>query len=228
MSRPIRIIDKRNKQYFMVDDAYLNGYAKHLGPLISMVYISLCRHVGFQNQLAFPSQELIASEIGAKKRSVINAIASLKKWNMIEVERDRSRNHGWARNNYYLLDKSVWLKVPGALNALRRPGAKNDIDEVHVLHTKDTHIKKDTHIINSKRKFSSLKDITPDVISKIAEDYKVSPGFVSLQFEKLKNYCSSKGKTYKNYASALRNFVLKDMQRIIEKPKKGGFRDASI
>jgi hypothetical protein len=63
---------------------------------------------------------------------------------------------------------------------------------------------------------SKLEDLTDDVISEIAETYKVSVGFVTLQREKLKNYCSSKGKVYKDYKAALRNFVLSDMQKEVE------------
>ena len=67
------------------------------------------------------------------------------------------------------------------------------------------------------KKYSSLKDISEADISQIATEYKVSVGFVKLQLEKVRNYCSSKGKVYKNYKSALRNFVLGDMQRNIER-----------
>lgn len=128
----------------MVDDVYLNGYAKHLGPITSMVYISLCRHVD-KDQYAFPSQELIAEEIKAGVRSVKNAIALLKEWNLIDIERIRS-DRKWARNSYYLLDKAMWKKVSSAPSARDVSGANDDKDQGHVLHTKDTH-KKDTHII---------------------------------------------------------------------------------
>lgn len=139
--RPIRIIDSRNKQYFVVDDAYLNGFARHLGPIASMVYISLCRHVN-KNQYAFPSQGTIGNEIGASVRSVKEAIKKLKLWNIIDIKRERT-NHRWEKNSYYLLDKSVWQKPSGAGNALDRSGANDDTDQGQEVHTKDTHIKED-------------------------------------------------------------------------------------
>ena len=67
------------------------------------------------------------------------------------------------------------------------------------------------------KKYSSIKEVGDGDIQEIANSYKVSPGFVKLQFEKLKNYCESKGKVYKNYKAALRNFVLGEMQRAVER-----------
>ena len=68
-----------------------------------------------------------------------------------------------------------------------------------------------------KGKHSSIKNITEQDILEIAERYKVSVGFVKLKLETLRNYCESKGKRYKNYKSALRNFVLGDIQKNIER-----------
>ena len=67
------------------------------------------------------------------------------------------------------------------------------------------------------KKYSSIKDITEEDMLEIASSYKVGLGFVKLQYEKMRNYCESKGKVYKNYKSALRNFVLGDMQRVVER-----------
>lgn len=76
-------------------------------------------------------------------------------------------------------------------------------------------------IINNKTrvvkgKFSLLKDITPEIIKGVAEQYSVNIGFVGTQFEKMKNYCESSGRVYKNYLAALRNFV------VSEATKNGG------
>lgn len=79
-----------------------------------------------------------------------------------------------------------------------------------------------------KGKYSSLKDITEKDLLEISEKYKVSLGFVKLKLETLKNYCESKGRRYKNYKSALRNFVLGDIQKSIvdKQQRKGGFVSA--
>jgi hypothetical protein len=137
MSKPIRIIDARNKQYFVVDDVYLNGYARHLGPIASMIYISLCRHAS-KDQTSFPSQQLIATEIKAGVRSVVDKLSLLEKWNLISIERYRREDGKWLRNNYTLLDKSVWKRLPSATTAHGKPYANHDKNQVQPLHTKDT------------------------------------------------------------------------------------------
>ena len=72
--------------------------------------------------------------------------------------------------------------------------------------------------INPKKKsYSSMSDINREELNEIAQNYKVSLGFVSLQFEKLRNYCEANRVTYKNYKAALRNFVLRDLQKSVER-----------
>lgn len=203
MSRPIRVIDRRNKHYFVVDDIYLNGYAKHLGPIVTVVYLSLCRHVD-KDQAAFPSQEKMAEELGIGRRSVENSISILKRWNLVDVERDRSANHGWARNSYLLLDKSVWKELPPALTAGARPPAPNYVDHPHQVLIKDTHIK-DTHTL------SSIGDLD---FENVANFYNVPVSFVKSKYDDLANYCQRTGKTYKNYLAALRNFVKQDAMKV--------------
>ena len=142
----------------MVDDAYLNGYAKHLGPAKSVVYLSLCRHVD-KDQYAFPSEELIAKEFNISVRTVASAIALLKKWNLISIKREKDKKGKWLRNTYYLLDKSEWKKPddneshksPHATDAHGYPHANNDKNphaKVHMqpLHTKVTHLEGNTYI----------------------------------------------------------------------------------
>jgi hypothetical protein len=53
--------DLRNKQHFIVDDAYLNGYAKLCGPNATLVYLCHCRHAD-RHQESFPSVQLMAEK----------------------------------------------------------------------------------------------------------------------------------------------------------------------
>lgn len=73
------------------------------------------------------------------------------------------------------------------------------------------------NISKKKNSFSNIKDVTTDDVQEIAEKYKVSVGFVTLQLEKMENWCKAKGKRYKDYKHALRNWVLMDMQRHVER-----------
>ena len=112
--------DLRQKEKFVINDAYLDSYARVLGITASAVYMSLCRHAN-RNQECFPSQELIAREHNISPRSVKRAIQRLKEANMILIRRERL-SHGRGRNNVYVL-----------------------LDRGQESPTKETH-KKDTHI----------------------------------------------------------------------------------
>lgn len=202
MSRPFEVRDIRNKGFFVVDDIYLNGFAKYLGPIGSAVYFSLCRHAD-KNQSSFPSQEMIANEYAMNKRTVVRYLKLLIEMNLINMERVRGYNGKWERNTYFLIDKSHWRK-PGDTESLGQPGDFNDIHQVTQSHTKDTHIK-DTHI---------LSNISELDFEQIANSYKVPVSFVRSKYDDLVNYCDRTGKKYKNYLAALRNFVKQDALKV--------------
>jgi len=106
-----------------------------------------------------------------------------------------------------------------------RTSANNDTKPVQTMHRTKESITKEIITKDRKhKKYSSIRDIKPLDLQEIADRYKVSVGFVGLQFEKLKNYCESRGRRYKNYKSALRNFVLSSMQRSIEERRDNRYR----
>lgn len=105
-----RIIDKRVKEKFMMDDSYLNGYAKLCGWKATLVYISLCRHAS-KDQYCFPSIKLMATEHSISRDVIMDGIKILVEWNIIEVEKNKTSN-GWKNNSYTLLDKSIWKLKP--------------------------------------------------------------------------------------------------------------------
>jgi hypothetical protein len=101
----------------------------------------------------------MAEKLGLSKRSIVNAIAILVRWNIVSKERTRRENATWLNNTYTLLDKSVWLPKDSQVHQMRvdsqvqnttEPSANNDTSQVHHVHTKGTHRrvthKKGTHI----------------------------------------------------------------------------------
>jgi Helix-turn-helix domain len=150
-----KIRDLREK-FFLIDDEYLNGYAKLCGINATGVYLSLCRHAN-KNQQCFPSKKLVAEELAISERSVYTALKTLESWNIIRIE-TRGRDETGKFNNllYTLLDKKVWkLKpdqqqhMPSANSAVGKteqsPSANNDNYRRQQVPNKETHIK-DTHI----------------------------------------------------------------------------------
>ena len=111
MEHKIRIVDKRTKEKFLIDDTYLNGYARLCGIYATGVYISLCRHVN-KDQYCFPSFKLMANELSISFSSVQRAISTLAEWNIINVSREKRVDGTWKNHAYTLLDKSIWKQKP--------------------------------------------------------------------------------------------------------------------
>ena len=102
-----RIIDKRKKEKFMMDDEYLNGQARLCGWQGTIVYNSLCRHADI-NQESFPSIKLMAEQHRVGSPTIIKGIKNLEKRKIIQVKKTRTKNGQWLNNTYILLDKSEW------------------------------------------------------------------------------------------------------------------------
>lgn len=109
----MEIRDNRAKEWFWLDNEYLNGYAKHLGSTCTVVYISLCRHADNKTQQCFPSMETIAEENGMKRNAVSRAIKTLEEWNIVSVKKEYDSKSKKRMNNVYtLLAKSEWKEKP--------------------------------------------------------------------------------------------------------------------
>lgn len=109
----MEIRDNRAKEWFWLDNQYLNGYAKHLGPTCTLVYISLCRHADNKTQTAFPSMELIAEELGMQRASISRAIQKLAEWRIIEIKESYDKKNKRRKNNVYTLTKKTeWQEKP--------------------------------------------------------------------------------------------------------------------
>jgi len=104
--KEIIIRDLRSKEKYILDDTYLNGYARFVGPYSTCVYNSLCRHAN-KVQKSWPSIIKIAEEHGIGRNSVINGIKRLEFWQIIQKDRIGKK----ANNRYDLLDKSCWIEI---------------------------------------------------------------------------------------------------------------------
>jgi hypothetical protein len=139
-TRGFKVRDFRQKQFFIIDDIYLNGFAKQLGVTTSMIYISLCRHAD-KDQQCFPSQKLIAEELNLNERTVMEKLKILRKYHLVEVVRVKSKKGKWVNNIYTLLDKIEWIKPS---TYIKTTGGKS----TYIKTTKPPTVKlqyKDTH-----------------------------------------------------------------------------------
>jgi len=106
VQKPFDIRDLREKDKFVVDDKFLNGYAKFVGIYAVGVYTSLSRHAN-KEQKSWPSIGKLCEELNVGKTSVIEAIKRLEFWDVIKKERLGKM----ATNRYYLVDKKQWKSL---------------------------------------------------------------------------------------------------------------------
>jgi len=97
------IRDLREKDRFVVDDKFLNGYARFLGIYAVGVYNSLCRHAN-RNQQCWPSVNRMAKELSICRNKVIDGLKYLEFWGIIKKERSGKK----LTNRYLLLSKRYW------------------------------------------------------------------------------------------------------------------------
>lgn len=166
------------------------------------------------------SNHWLGKQLAMKAKTIANTLTSLKEKGLVQTE-------------YNGIKRRVYpLHPTGKSTSLVKEVPTSPDREVSIRVFSETESKLPSGVSplsGGLSKYHHLQDLKPEDFEQIALDYKVSVGFVRLQWEKLQNYCASKGKTYKNYKSALRNFVLGDMQRAVERKADNKFRpiDAS-
>lgn len=143
----MKIRDNRDKNWFWMDNEYLNGYAKHLGVSCTAVYLSLCRFANNESQKCFPSMDLIADQNGITRRTVITAIQRLEEWGIVNVERSRGADGKNVNNVYTLMAKELWKDKPCEIDSLgyhvkikTEPCENKDQTHVKLFHTNYTNI----------------------------------------------------------------------------------------
>ena len=121
-----KVRDKRNKNWFYVDTEYINGYAKIFGPIGTAIYFSLCRHADNETQQCFPSESLIARELGTTRKTVRKYLKLFEEWKLVYQEKqERNKKGKWLNKTYWLIDKSMW-----------KPSKKGDLPWVTVTEGK--------------------------------------------------------------------------------------------
>ena len=103
-----KVRDKRKRDWFWMDNKYLNGYAKVFGATGTAIYLDLCRHCD-EDQKCFPSEKTIGEELNITDRTVRKYLKLFEKYRLIEITKERSTKGKWLNNTYWLLDRSEWL-----------------------------------------------------------------------------------------------------------------------
>ena len=215
---PIEVRDFRNGEWFWSSKHVWQD--KTITQSDKVVYGTLAFFAN-QQQEAFPSIETLAKFSCISERQIYRSIKKLEKKNYIQVNRHKIKGQP---NEYFLLKTKGDKVAPKENRVTRRPNKGDKPDKIRVTNNTSNNNntnKKNITIDPTKeihpKKYSSIRDISKRDIQEIANKYSVTIGYVMMEFEKLKNYCEAGGKRYQNYKAALRNFVVKDMQRLIER-----------
>ncbi len=208
-----RIIDKRRKEKYILDDEYLNGQARLCGWQGTIVYNSLCRHANI-DQECFPSIKMMMEQHNVSRNTILKGIENLEKRKVIEIKKSRSKKGQWLNNTYILLDKSEWIydQVPVRDTAIQvpvelPPSPSQGLDQVPHRDTKETHMQgntfKETHLI-SENEFSLEEEMKINEVIKMFE-------IVNPSYEKM-----YPNKTQRSaVARLLKKWTLKQIQTVI-------------
>jgi len=222
----MEIRDNRQKEWFWLDNEYLNGYAKHLGVSCTVVYISLCRHADNKSQTCFPSMKLIAEENAISTRTIVRATAILEEWGIIKITKSKKDDGTQANNIYTLLAKSMWKPKPSDIKSHGYRVTENDDpsdikDENRV--TTETH--NNTHINNTqlttlKQSCGEFDNVKLTEVEKQKLVTLLGENNTKILIEELSSYMASTGKRYSSHYATLLNWSRRKYQKKQENQKK--------
>lgn len=153
---------------------FIDLYAPVIGHMAVAVYVAIKRHVN-KERLAWPSNELIASELRMSRRSVIRSIKKLKECDLVIVIKKKYKTR-WSHNEYYLTKVCEWRKLPYAPQSHGKrlnndpPGDLKDTNHVSDSHTKKNHIKNNSDIVEDKdtNKIKTIRESIKKDLEKLA------------------------------------------------------------
>ena len=222
-----KVINESNdRKYFTIVPNYV---LNHSSAIDQALYLQMKRVAG-EDGLCFITQKHLCKKLGIGKDKLRASLQYLIKHEWIEfvgTTESKTRpintykiNDIWNLNAEFYREKKISPK--SALSFNEKDKARKTIDKTCIspkIRPETDPIRRTLlrRTIKKNTKYSSLKDIQESDLIEISQKYKVSLGFVKLKLETLKNYCEAKGRRYKNYKSALRNFVLGDMQKQVER-----------
>lgn len=201
--------DLRTKEKFVIDDEFLNGYAKIVGIYAVGVYSSLCRHAN-KEQKCWPSISKMCEELNISHRSTLRAIKYLEFWGIIKKHRVGRRSS----NRYDLIDKKHWRPVGEvSLGHFTSEVYRGHITSAPGAHHRcpwgtsivRKHIEGNTKKERGKTPSKRMKDFLraywkkseryKQFVKAVSIKYKVSRRFVDMEIGKFVSYWTEKNKS---------------------------------
>ena len=164
------IRDLREKDRFVVDDKFLNGYARFLGVYAVGVYNSLCRHAN-KEQRCWPSIKKIAQELSIGRNKVFDSIKYLEFWQIVKKERLGKK----LTNRYLLLSKRYWKPISESslkdFSEVYHINFKSLLDKLHEFTSSTSIVRKQNSNLLKKKGDLSFKELA-DAYKKGERSYK--------------------------------------------------------
>jgi hypothetical protein len=190
------------------------------------MYYLTCPHIGMTGIFEISDKDIYL-KTGLSEKQLIKAKAFLqengkvrffKTWVKI-VNAEKYNNYAVGIKNTEAYKKELASIDDTVLQALDSTiGGVFDTSNT----THNTEIRKQkTEKEESVREKPTIADLTPDVLQGIAQDYHLPLAFVISKADDMKNWIASNGKTYRDYPAALRNWVKRDAEKIIQVQTSG-------
>jgi len=197
-------------------------------------------HLANNPQSAYPgwcymSKDTFAENFGLGRATIFRALDKLLQLGLIK-KHTAIKGLLCTTSNWYttvLIKKEQSQNETTSIKTILGEYQNDTQDSIKMIRYKDIDKDIDKDIFKDKGKnlikkerLYSLEEITQSDIEEIAEKYHCTPAFVLIQKEKMTNWAEAKGKRYKNYKSALRNWVIIAMEKTIEGRMQGNVRPA--
>ncbi len=217
--------NSNDRKYFTIIPNYV---LNHSSAIDQALYLQMKRAAG-EDGVCFITQKHMCERLGIGKDKLRTSLKYLTEHKWIEfvgTTESRTRpintykiNDIWDLNVDYYQKKKISPK--SALSLKAKDKTQKTGDKTQIRHKirpetdplRRTNIKEELIKKNTRKPYSSLKDITEKEFTEVALYYGLPISFVKSCYENLVNYCEAKGKIYKNYLAALRNFVKGDAEK---------------
>lgn len=101
-------LKRKNLGWFSIHNVFVDYAIKEIGCTTACIYFSIARHRNQETGLSWPSQKLIAKELGISVRTVIRHISKLEEYKLITRTKETRGGH-WEHYVYRLTDpKKDW------------------------------------------------------------------------------------------------------------------------
>ncbi len=211
------------------DDEFVSNcdlYTQHL-----YIYLLTCQYVNISGMFQLPTKKILL-EANLTENQFNTAKYNLEKGNKVKfcdgwiyiINACKNNKYTNSPDNMKAYHRELSL-VPSKVRSHFDSTVESSVDStVGVLPT--VTITHNSELITNnkgvvKGKYSKVEDISDIELEELSTDFDVPLSFVKSKLDDLTIYCESKGKTYKNYLAALRNFVKQDSIKIRKEERYG-------